>query len=75
MKRGFGIEVDFTNLTLPHIYYMIAKAPKSPKKFRFITAAPKCSIKPLSNAFQMHILFFCEKSFGSFKTMKLFLIL
>ena len=49
LRKKFGIEVSEENRCLPHIYWL-PKMHKTPLKFRFIIAAPKCSIKPLSKA-------------------------
>jgi len=43
------LSVDDTNKCLPNIYW-IPKLHKQPSKARFIIAAPKCSLKPLSKA-------------------------
>ena len=43
------MEVPVDNHVLPHIYWL-PKLHKNPIKFRFIIAAPKCSVKPLSKA-------------------------
>jgi len=53
LKNECGIEVTSVNHCLPHIYWL-PKLHKSPLKFRFIIAAPKCSIKP----FKSHYLCF-----------------
>ena len=49
LKSLFNLCVTTENQVLPHIYW-IPKMYKKPIKFRFIIAAPKCSIKPLSKA-------------------------
>ena len=49
LKKEFDIDVSSDNSCLPHIYWL-PKMHKNPIKFRFIIAAPKCSIKPLSKA-------------------------
>ena len=49
LKDKFGIDVKSENHCLPHIYWL-PKLHKKPLKFRFIIAAPKCSVKPLSKA-------------------------
>ena len=49
LKSKYNIEVSAVNETLPNIYWL-PKLHKNPLKFRFIIAAPKCSIKPLSKA-------------------------
>ena len=43
------LSVDDTNKCIPNIYW-IPKLHKNPSKARFIIAAPKCSLKPLSKA-------------------------
>ena len=45
----FKLSVDEDSKKLPHIYWT-PKLHKNPLKFRFIIAAPNCSIKPLSKA-------------------------
>ena len=49
LSKKFKIDVPVDNHILPHIYWT-PKLHKSPIKFRFIIAAPKCSLKPLSKA-------------------------
>ena len=49
LKKQFQLDLPKDCLTLPHIY-CIPKLHKNPIKFRFIIAAPKCSVKPLSKA-------------------------
>ena len=49
LKKVFSLDVDESNRCLPHIY-LLPKMHKNPIKFRFIIAAPKCSVKPLSKA-------------------------
>ena len=49
LKNKFNIDVSEVNETLPNIYWL-PKLHKNPLKFRFIIAAPKCSLKPLSKA-------------------------
>ena len=49
LKKVFSLDVDESNRCLPHIYWL-PKMHKNPIKFRFIIAAPKCSVKPLSKA-------------------------
>ena len=49
LDENFGLKVPEENRKLPHIYWM-PKLHKNPIKFRFIIAAPCCSIKPLSKA-------------------------
>ena len=49
LKQKFKLEVDKTNQKLPNIYWT-PKLHKNPSKSRFIIAAPKCSVKPLSKA-------------------------
>ena len=49
LKKKFGIELSETNNRLPNIYWL-PKLHKNPLKFRFIIAAPECSVKPLSKA-------------------------
>ena len=47
LKKKFNLDVSTENECLPHIYWL-PKMHKNPCKFRFIIAAPKCSIKPLN---------------------------
>ena len=49
LKNSFNLSVVDESKKLPHIYW-IPKLHKNPLKFRFIIAAPNCSIKPLSKA-------------------------
>ena len=49
LKNKFGIETSTVNERLPNIYWL-PKLHKNPLKFRFIIAAPECSVKPLSKA-------------------------
>ena len=49
LKKKFNLEVPTESKLLPHIYWL-PKLHKNPVKFRFIIAAPNCSIKPLSKA-------------------------
>ena len=49
LKNKFNLDVSTENECLPHIYWL-PKMHKTPCKFRFIIAAPKCSIKPLNKA-------------------------
>ena len=49
LKNKFNLDVSAENECLPHIYWL-PKMHKKPCKFRFIIAAPKCSIKPLNKA-------------------------
>ena len=49
LKKKFNLDVSVENECLPHIYWL-PKMHKNPSKFRFIIAAPKCSIKPLNKA-------------------------
>ena len=49
LKKKFNLDVSAENECLPHIYWL-PKMHKNPCKFRFIIAAPKCSIKPLNKA-------------------------
>ena len=49
LMTKFGLEVPSESKLLPHIYWL-PKLHKNPIKFRFIIAAPNCSIKPLSKA-------------------------
>lgn len=49
LSKKFGFNVPDESKKLPHIYWL-PKLHKSPIKFRFIIAAPNCSIKPLSKA-------------------------
>ena len=45
--QNFGLSSTENNGRLPNIYWL-PKLHKSPIKFRFIIAAPECSIKPLA---------------------------
>ena len=47
LKFKFDLDVPSQSKMLPHIYWL-PKLHKNPIKFRFIIAAPNCSIKPLS---------------------------
>ena len=47
--KNFKLNVDNQNQCLPSIYW-IPKLHKNPSKARFIIAAPKCSLKPLSKS-------------------------
>ena len=47
LTRIFKLDVPKDCMTLPHIYWL-PKLHKNPIKFRFIIAAPNCSVKPLS---------------------------
>ena len=49
LKKKFNLEVNSVNECLPQIYWL-PKMHKNPAKFRFIIAAPKCAIKPLSKS-------------------------
>ena len=49
LKSKFGIAIPEFNEKLPNIYWL-PKLHKKPLKFRFIIAAPSCSVKPLSKA-------------------------
>ena len=49
LNKVFSLDVDESDRCLPHIYWL-PKMHKTPIKFRFIIAAPKCSVKPLSKA-------------------------
>ena len=49
LSNKLKIDTPIDNNILPHIYW-IPKLHKNPTKFRFIIAAPKCSIKILSKA-------------------------
>ena len=49
LQKVFKLHVDKDNMCLPHIYWL-PKMHKNPIKFRFIIAAPTCSVKPLSKA-------------------------
>ena len=58
LKKKFNLDVSAENECLPHIYWL-PKMHKNPCKFRFIIAAPKCSIKPLNKVITaMFKLFF-----------------
>ena len=46
LRKNFNLEVPSESNKLPHIYWL-PKMHKDPIKFRFIIAAPNCSIKPL----------------------------
>lgn len=47
LSKEFNLTVPEQSKTLPHIYWL-PKLHKTPIKFRFIIAAPDCSIKPLT---------------------------
>ena len=47
LKGKYNLDISEDDRTLPHIYWM-PKLHKDPIKFRFIIAAPSCSVKPLS---------------------------
>ena len=49
LGKTFNLSVTEDSKKLPHIYWT-PKLHKNPLKFRFIIAAPNCSIKPLSKA-------------------------
>ena len=49
LKSKFNLKVPSASNLLPHIYWL-PKLHKNPIKFRFIIAAPNCSVKPLSQA-------------------------
>ena len=49
LKTEFNFDVNDENLCLPSVYWL-PKMHKNPSKARFIIAAPKCSVKPLSKA-------------------------
>ena len=49
VKEKFGVDVTVENEKLPNIYWL-PKLHKNPLKFRFIIAAPSCSVKALSKA-------------------------
>lgn len=49
LLKEFNIPVTEDSKKLPHIYWL-PKLHKNPIKFRFIIAAPNCSVKPLSQA-------------------------
>ena len=49
LSKKFGLNVPEESERLPHIYWL-PKLHKNLVKFRFITAAPNCSVKPLSKA-------------------------
>ena len=49
LKNKFNLDISAENECLPHIYWL-PKMHKKSTKFRFIIAAPKCSIKPLTKA-------------------------
>ena len=49
LKTKFNLEVPDDSKLLPHIYWL-PKLHKNPIKFRFIIAAPNCSVNPLSKA-------------------------
>ena len=49
LKQRFNLDVNSDNQCLPQIYWL-PKMHKTPTKFRFIIAAPKCAIKPLSKS-------------------------
>ena len=45
LSKKFGLNVPEESKGLPHIYWL-PKLHKNPVKFRFIIAAPNCSVKP-----------------------------
>ena len=49
LREKFNLSVAQDSKKLPHIYWT-PKLHKNPLKFRFIIAAPNCSMKPLSKA-------------------------
>ena len=49
LRKKFGLVNSIGNDKLPGIYWL-PKLHKSPIKFRFIIAAPECSIKPLAQS-------------------------
>ena len=49
LKTKFNLKVPDDSKLLPHIYWL-PKLHKNPIKFRFIIAAPNCSVTPLSKA-------------------------
>ena len=49
LKNNFNLDVNQENECLPQIYWL-PKMHKTPTKFKFIIAAPKCSIKSLSKS-------------------------
>ena len=49
LQVKFHLKVPTESKLLPHIYWL-PKLHKNPVKFRFIIAAPNCSVKPLSKA-------------------------
>lgn len=49
IRNKFNMKVQEDNKRLPRIYWL-PKLHKNPSKFRFIIAAPKCSIKPLATS-------------------------
>ena len=49
LKSKFSINNQTESKKLPHMYWL-PKLHKNPVKFRFIVAAPDCSIKPLAKA-------------------------
>ena len=57
LKTNHNIDVSDENECLPSIYWL-PKLHKNPLKFRFIIAAPKCSVKPLSKAVTSVFLLF-----------------
>ena len=50
LKNKFNLEVNGESKKLPNIYWT-SKLHKNPLKARLLTAAPQCSVKPLSRAF------------------------
>ena len=69
LESKFKLSVSEERRKLPNIYWL-PKLHKSPIKFRFIIAAPNCSIKPLAQSltsifklFQKQIRTYNEKSF------------
>lgn len=58
LLEKFGLNAPAESKKLPHTYWLF-KTHKSPIKFRFINAPPKCSIKPLLKAItKIFILFY-----------------
>ena len=47
LKSKFSIDTDNSDIKLPNMYWL-PKKHKNPTKFRFIIAAPACSMKPLA---------------------------
>ena len=69
LHREFYLNVAEDSKVLPHMYWL-PKLHKNPIKFRFIIAAPNCSVKPLVKTvtklfklFYKQIEHFNEKSF------------